>query len=507
MSGDDRPNVLFVMTDQQRADTIAALGNERIHSPNFDRLVERGVSFTNAYSQCPVCVPARHNVRTGREMPTTGCYANGGPVTDAGEIEDRCGDFLPRRMADLGYRTFGVGKFHTEPTYADLGYESQRYSEETYGSDENWARDDYAAWIREAHPEYDHVEMLHGERTEMYYMPQASPLAAEHTVEAWAADRAVEEIERGGERPFFGLVSFVGPHPPLAPPTPYNRLYDPREMPDPVRGDRATDHMDEQLPWMNHIIWATDESGTVDDLRRRTCWARYYGELSYIDAQLGRILDAVAARDDAENTVICFFSDHGEHLGDHHAWQKESFFEQAARVPFLVSWPAALPAGETRDDLVCLTDLFGIATRAAGEAEPRDGIDLLGTLGGEAAPRDRLCGYYGAPGSRRFKTMVREGEWKYVFMANGGREQLFDLAADPDECENLAAERTGVRDRLRDAAASALRERGVADALDGGDLLKVPFETFDRSRIHQFNHPVDGFPDDPADALAGRDGR
>jgi choline-sulfatase len=505
MPGDGRPNVLFVMTDQQRADTIAALGNEWIHTPNFDRLVERGVSFTNAYSQCPVCVPARHNVRTGREMPTTGCYANGGPVTDVEEMERRCGDFLPRRMAALGYRTFGVGKFHTDPTYADLGYGTQLYSEETYGSEAEWAGDDYASWIRSEHPEYDHVEMLHGERTEMYYMPQTSPLAAEHAVEAWAADRAIEEIERDGERPFFGLVSFVGPHPPLAPPTPYNRIYDPREMPGPVLGDRETDHADEQLPWMNHVIWATDDGGGVDDLRRRTCWARYCGELTYIDAQLGRILDAVESREDAENTVICFFSDHGDHLGDHHAWQKESFFEQAARVPFLISWPEELPAGERRDELVSLTDLFGIATRAAGEPEPRDGIDVVGMLDGAVDARDHLVGYYGTPGTRRFKTMVREGDWKYVFLANGGRELLFDLGTDPDETGNLADERGDVRERLRAVAAAELREQGVEDALDGDDLLELPSETFDRSRIQQFNHPVDGFPDEPADVLAPRD--
>jgi len=131
------------MTDQQRADTIAALGNDLIYTPNFDRLVERGVAFTNAYSQCPVCVPARYNYRTGREMPTTGCYYNGGPTEDAGTIEEQCGDFLARRMADLGYRTFGVGKFHTRPTYADIGYHSQQYSEGFYGEGD-WSRDDYA---------------------------------------------------------------------------------------------------------------------------------------------------------------------------------------------------------------------------------------------------------------------------------------------------------------------------------------------------------------------------
>lgn len=496
----DQPNVLLVMTDQQRADTIAALGNEMVYTPNFDRLVERGVSFTNAYSQCPVCVPARYNYRTGREMPTTDCYANGGPTTDAEEIEDRCGDFLARRMADRGYRTFGVGKFHASPRYADLGYESQHYSEETYGAGD-WEHDDYASWIRESHPEYDHVEMLHGERTEMYFMPQTSPLAADHTVEAWAADRAIEEIERADDRPFFGLVSFVGPHPPLAPPAPYNRMYDPRNMPDRSVGDSEVDNADEQLRYMNEIIWATDSEGVVDDIRRRTCWARYYGELTYIDAQLGRILDAVEDRSDAENTVICFYSDHGEFLGDHRTWQKESFFEEAANVPFLVSWPAELPAGERRDDLVCLTDLFSIATGATGDPETRDGIDVLGLIQGESAPRERLLGYYGDPDSRQFKLMVREGDWKYVFLANGGREQLFDLSADPAERHNHLADNPEVAERLRTHAVGTLAERGVDAALAEGDLREWSFEKRDPDRIEQFNYPVDGFPDDPADIL------
>jgi choline-sulfatase len=493
------------MTDQQRFDSIAALGNDRIHTPNFDRLVERGVSFANAYSQCPVCVPARNNIRTGREMPTTGCYSNSGPVTEASEIEDRCDEFLPRRMRELGYRTFGVGKFHTDPTYADLGYDRQLYSEEFYREEEEWDRDDYANWIREEHPEYDHVEMLHGERTEMYFMPQTSPLAAEHAVEAWAADRAIDEIERADERPFYGLVSFIGPHPPLAPPTPYNRMYDPQEMPDPVLGDREVDHMDDQLPWMNHVIWATTDDDTVDDIRRRTCWARYYGELSYIDAQLGRLIDTVESREDADNTIIAFFSDHGEHMGDHHAWQKESFFEVSTRVPFLLSWPDELPSGETNEELVCLTDLFGIATRAAGELESRDGIDVIGMLNGDAEPRDRLVGYYGEPGTRKFKSMIKEDDWKYIFMTNGGREQLFNLDRDPEETNNLAGDRDGIRTRFRKVTISTLESRGVEAALDGDDLLEFEFKPFERFRVHQFNHPVTGFPDDPAAVLTADD--
>ena len=115
----DQPNVLFVMTDQQRFDTIAALGHSHVSTPNHDRLVERGVSFTNAYSPAPVCVPARHTVRTGCDPITTGYLGNDND-SSAAYLEDRCGPFLARRMGELGYRTFGVGKFHERPVGLDL---------------------------------------------------------------------------------------------------------------------------------------------------------------------------------------------------------------------------------------------------------------------------------------------------------------------------------------------------------------------------------------------------
>lgn len=152
-----------------------------------------------------------------------------------------------------------------------------------------------------------------------------------------------------------------------------------------MRGDLATDHMDQQIPRMNHLVWAED----INDPHARILKARYYGEISYIDDCLGRILDAVDSREDADDTLLCFFSDHGDHLGDHHAWQKESFFEASAHVPFLVSWPARITADRRCAELVCLTDLFGIATTAAGRPQLRDGIDALGVLDGSATTSRR----------------------------------------------------------------------------------------------------------------------
>ena len=333
-----------------------------------------------------------------------------------------------------------------------------------------------------------------------YYIPQMSPLPAELTVEGWAADRAIEQIRHSDDRPFFGFVSFIGPHPPCAPPLPFNRMYDPDRMPNPVRGDRAIDHMDEQIPWMNYAIWAED----VNDPLARIVRARYYGEISYIDHCLGRILDAIAARDDADNTVICFYSDHGDHLGDHHAWQKESFFEQSSHVPFLLGWPVGLPAGAQNDEVVCLTDLFGIATTAGGESEPREGIDVLGMLEGAAPPREHLAGYYGTPGSRLFKVMIRDKDWKYIFMANGGREQLFNVNEDPDELRQKVDEEPDVAARLREAAIKAVSRPNIDRALDeDGALRAFPFEARPQRRIYQFarSRGVSGFPKHPADVL------
>jgi choline-sulfatase len=503
MASKKKPNILFVMTDQQRADTIAALGNPLIYTPNFDRLVARGISFTNAYSTCPVCVPARYTIRTGCEPPTTTIYENAvqRPVPgQADTMEGRCGAYLARTMAHLGYRTFGIGKFHTHPWDEDLGYDVQMHSEEMYGTPEQRARDGYAGLIQREHPECDFIEMLMGERTEMYYMPQMSPLPAPLGVEAWAAERAVEQITTPDDRPFFGFVSFIGPHPPFAPPLSFNRMYDPDRMPNPVRGDVAVDHMDEQIPWMNYAIWAED----INDPHARVLKARYYGEISYIDQCLGRILDAVEARGDADNTLICFFTDHGDHLGDHHAWQKESFFEASCQIPFLLSWPERLPRGVHNDALVCLTDLFGIATSAAGKPELREGVDVLGVVEGTTGPRERLIGYYGTPGTRQFKVMVRENNWKYVYMANGGREQLFNVAEDPAELHERSQAEPRVAERMRAVAARALdRPNAVRALAENRDLKGLEFKARPLKRIYQFDasRGVTGFPTNPKDAL------
>lgn len=486
-----RPDILFLMCDQFRFDCLHALGNDGVRTPNLDRLARQSVVFDRAYSTCPVCVPARYTLRTGCEPYTTGCYANEVPAPMDGlpeGMEERCGPYLARTLQKSGYNTFGIGKFHTHPVFKeDLGYDVHLSTEELWNNESDRQQDAFLQWLRQQHPEYAHVEQPHGERTNMYYVPQTSPLPAECTVESFVADRTVEQLQKlSTAQPFFGFVSFVGPHPPFAPPVPFNRLYNPDEMPNPVCGSLETDHMDEQIPWMNRIIWADE----LNDFAARNLRSRYYGEITYIDGCIGRILDAVEARGNFENTLICFFADHGDHLGDHHAWQKESYFEAACRVPLLLCWPQKYAPQHT-DALACLTDLFGVATTAAGTPELRDGWPLLQTLNGESAARETLLACYGRPGTSQFKLMLRSGEWKYIYLANGGREQLFCTDLDPQELHLCNAEQPGLLDKFRSRAVEACRRPGLLAALQQNRLRSFEYAERPRGRIHQFDLSAD----------------
>jgi choline-sulfatase len=395
----------------------------------------------------------------------------------------RCGPYLAETMKHRGYRTFGIGKFHSRPWDEDLGYETHLHSEEMYSSPAQRKGDDYAQWIAKEHPEYDFIEMLMGERSEMYYMPQMSPLPADLGVEAWATDRAIEQISIEDPRPYFGMVSFIGPHPPLAPPLPYNRMYDPDTMSAPNCGALESDHMDEYIPYTNYRMFAEEIGMTHAKILK----ARYYSEISYIDHCLGRLLDSLETDAQSSNTLICFVSDHGDHMGDHHAWQKESFFEASCKIPFLLSWPEKLPQGTQSEQLVCLTDLFGLATSASGEAEVRDGIDIIRALNDKELQRDHLIGYHGLPGTNDFKAMVRKDEWKYIFMANGGLEQLFNLKNDPDEKENLCVTHSDSCDQLKTILIKSLLENGPVEALKNNQLLVLQHAKKPRKRVYQFD--------------------
>jgi len=276
-------------------------------------------------------------------------------------------------------------------------------------------------------------------------------------------------------------------------------MYNPDQIPELILGSIEEDHLDEEIPYMRYAVWAD----AINPELAKIVKARYYGEITYLDHCLGRLLDAIEARPNSANVLICFFSDHGDLLGDHHGWQKQNFFEAACRFPLLLSWPATLPTGTVRNELISLADLFGIATEAAGACELREGMDVLKMLRGECAQRKYLVGMVEVPGSQDFKVMVVTDEWKYIFMANGGREQLFNLKRDPNELSNCISSSPGIRDDLNAVAVKACRVPGATDALDGDELRVFSFRKRAPKHIYQFDrsHGVVGFPDKPQDAL------
>lgn len=486
-----KPNILFVMTDQQRFDSLRCNGGI-VETPNLDALAARGISCDNAYSPCPVCVPARYTLMTGCDSPTTEWFSNTSAAT---HVDSRTGPYLARMLTNRGYRTWGIGKFHTKPWDEDLGFEHQWHGEENHWTVEAYERDDYVKWLRSQHPAFEHLEQVHGERTDMYYSPQTRAQPPKATAEAWATGQAVEQLSVDDPRPFFGFVSFVQPHPPVAPPVPYNRMFNPDDMRSPRYGPPEIDQADPYLSWMNRLIWA-DEIGPA---QARQISARYHGEVAFLDTCIGEILEALHRRPDASNTLVVFFSDHGELLGDHGAWQKESFFEEACRIPLLIAWPDRLPTGQRYDGLVSLSDLFGIALGASGANMVREGHDVLGALLRQADDRSVLVGLHEQPGTPSFKAMLRKGPWKYIWIANGGRELLFNLEQDRTETVLWNDRQPEARQSLRTELAAHLRSRQLTPALtDDGDLRPFPRTTLPPQRIRQFERGVTDYSHQPS---------
>jgi len=455
---DRRPNILLLMTDQQRFDTIAALGNPLIQTPTLDRLVREGTSFTSAYCPSPVCMASRCSLLLGQYPHQTGCVMNN-PMP-----QNR--PSLMNLLADAGYQTHGVGKMHFGPDSRALwGFESRDYSEEGGGND------DFRAFL-DANG-YEHVVAPHGERSEYYYIPQPSQLPERLHHTRWVADRALAFLERRDtRRPFFLWASFIKPHPPFESPVPWNRLYRTVEMPLP----HVPPNVDDLLTYWNRVQnrYKYRDQGTDLNLLRTTR-AAYYAAISFIDFNVGRVLAALEARGILDETLVLFTSDHGEFLGDYGCYGKRSFLDVAARVPLLVRYPARFPVGARCDDPVSLVDVLPTCLAAAGiEKSPqRVGVDLS-EFAAKRVNREGVVGQFGREGGALY--MFVSHAFKYIYSAPDRKEWLFRRESGRLEERNLAGNPafSDVLSHHRSRLIERFRTDGYDLPLDGDRWREFP---------------------------------
>ena len=353
------PNILFIFTDQQRFDTLRQFGNDRIQTPNLDALAADATVFDRCYTPAPVCVPARFSMLSGQYCARSGCCNNNG-------AHKYQGTGFYQTFTDAGYNTCCVGKMHyAQDLYGDIGFK-QRFTQEELSHPD----DDYTKFIMGS--PYRHVFDYNGQRSEMYYIPQISQLPAEYHPTQWVADRSLDFLESVSEdSPFFLMSSFIHPHPPFAPPSPWNKLY---------RTVSADPYMPENpeefAPFMSDRFTREKIGISRQDLSLLRNY--YYSCISFVDYQVGRLVDMLKKRGLYDNTIIVFSTDHGEMLGDFGTMGKRSMLDGASRVPLFIKQPGKEFA--QRHDVCSLVDIAPTLLNLAGigyDAKEFDGIDLF----------------------------------------------------------------------------------------------------------------------------------
>ena len=468
-----RPNIVFIITDQQRYDTVAALGFDHMITPNLDRLVEQGTTFENMYITSPSCAPSRASLFTGTYPHTNGVCRNDEPWQYGG-VKD---------MAEAGYRTVNVGKMHTMPVEGAFGFHERHVIE-------NKDRD---------HPNlpfyldnWDKAFFLKGEeKPSRVTQRRRNDYGDDLGAWVWEQDEALHPdvftgqmakwwIERyTGDGPFFLQVGLPGPHPPYDPTQEYLDKYEDRDLPDVIPPDPEA--QPEALQDLREFMLGEDADGVVhladptpEQSRRQR--AHYYANVTMIDTQMGEIIDALEARGALDNTIIVFTSDHGDALGDHGHSQKWNMYQSTVHVPAIVAGPGIAAAKRVTDN-VALFDLAPTILEWAGaDVPPWMEAQTLAPYFGDAPVPERTKVFAEHSNDAlltgtRLMTMALDGAMKLVHFVDTEEGQLFDLASDPKEQRNLwddpahAATRARmINDILKWRSESSLKTQGFVEA-------------------------------------------
>jgi len=430
---DNQPNIILIMTDQQRGDCLGIEGHPVLQTTNIDRLAHTGTRFRRGYAESPSCIPARRSLMTG-----TAPAANGMVGFENG-VEWNPTHTLAGELTKAGYQTQLVGKLHLWPPRKRFGFNHMLLADSTKAGLPLTGNNDYVDWVREVHGRREtDPAMAHGVSPNGW-VGRPNHLPEEQTHTFWCIDQAMQFLERRDpSTPFFLNISFIDPHPPFTPPQLYYDRYERRDLPLPVVGDWA-------LPFDGPQKGLSPDAFDIhlDERDMHCARAAYYGMINFIDDQIGRLLRYIGKQ--FTESFVVYASDHGEMLGDHNLFRKGYPYEASARIPFLMRAPESWRLSEqvTCDSPVGLQDIMPTLLDAAGINIPDTctGQSLLPIMRGDTdRVRDILHGEHAS--SRAIEEshhFITDGHIKYVWFSQTGREQLFNLDKDPNELYDLAA--------------------------------------------------------------------
>ena len=415
----DTPNLLIIMDDEHSANALGCYGHPIAKTPNLDRLAHHGTRFESAYSNSPICVPARANFATGQYTHQTGywdnCLAYDGRVDSWGH-----------RLQAAGVETTSIGKLHYVDDRASTGFDRQILPMHIHdgGDTQGLVRDPPTPRLQCR----DMADNLGPGETEYTKYDRSIRDAAKN----WLTQRAA----CSSNQPWATFVSFICPHYPLVAPKQFFDLYDPADMPLPKqRPDDGTDLTDWWRGFNNSYLW--DNYFTSDD-HRRLAAASYYALISFIDDCVGQLLSVLKETGLDKTTRVLFLSDHGESLGARGLWGKSTMYNESVQVPMIMAGPG-IPKDVTCRTPVQLIDVFPTALDNAGlePAGDRPGRSLIEIANLPDDLSRPIFSEYHATAAISAEYLIRRGRYKYIHYV-GHPPELYDLKDDPEELSNLA---------------------------------------------------------------------